>query len=119
MVLQNFTCLNAYVRTPRELCTISVKKSPYSMGDEASSHHIKCSIELAEPVLFQKGFNLGCQSGADQEQGAILRGKLILRIAKAVKLKAIRLDFTGKSRTERYHGITYLLPMNTSTLLNR
>lgn len=88
------------------------------MEDEASSHHVQCSIELAEPVLFQKGFNLGGQSSPDEEQKAILRGKLVLRIAKAVKLKTVRLDFTGRSRTERHRGTRYLLPMNISSFLN-
>jgi hypothetical protein len=88
------------------------------MENEVSSHHVKCSIELAEPVLFQKGFNLDCQSSADQEQEAILRGKLVLRVAKAVKLKAVRLDFTGRSRAERHRGTRYLLPMNISSFLN-
>lgn len=87
------------------------------MENEASSHHVQCSIELAEPVLFQKSFNLGCQSSADQEQEAILRGKLVLRVAKAVKLKVIRLDFTGRSRAERHRGMGYLLPMSISSLL--
>jgi hypothetical protein len=88
------------------------------MENKASSHHIQCSIELAEPVLFQKGFNLGCQSSADQEQEAVLRGKLVLKIAKAVKLNAVWLDFIGRSRTERHRGTGYLLPMNRSPFLN-
>ncbi|KAN0102138.1 hypothetical protein V8E51_012648 [Hyaloscypha variabilis] len=74
------------------------------METAASSHHVQCSIELAEPVLFQKGFNLNCQSSADHEQEAILRAKLVLRIAKAVKLKVVRLEFTGRSRAERYRA---------------
>ena len=85
-----------------------------SMKNETSSHHVQCLIELAEPVLFQKGLNLDCQSSADQEQEAILRGKLVLKIEKVVKLKAVRLDFTGRSRT----GTRVLLPLNTSSFLN-
>ena len=77
------------------------------MENNAANHPIQCSIELAEPVLFQKGFNLGCQSSVDQEQEAILRGKLVLRVAKPVKLEAINMDFTGSSRTERHRGTRY------------
>jgi len=39
-----------------------------------------------------------------QEQEAILRGKLVLRIAKPIKLKSIRLDFTGSSGVERHRA---------------
>ncbi|KUJ10758.1 uncharacterized protein LY89DRAFT_739750 [Mollisia scopiformis] len=77
------------------------------MEHKSSGDLVQCSIELAEPVLFQKGCTLGALSsmnGTGEEQQAILRGKLVLRVIEAVKVKAIKLDFTGRSRNERHRG---------------
>lgn len=55
------------------------------------------TIQLAEPVLYLQG------TGHDDyttRSPAMLRGSLIVRIAKATKIKAITLTFRGKGRTE-------------------
>lgn len=61
------------------------------------------SISLAEPVLFLTG---GFDSNEPQgERPTMLRGTLMVKLAKPAKLKAITLQFGGKSRTEWPEGI--------------
>lgn len=61
------------------------------------------SISLAEPVLFLTG---GFDSHEPQgERPTMLRGTLMVKLAKPSKLKAITLQFCGKSRTEWPEGI--------------
>ena len=117
-------CFSACVRAPQaEMCVYCVPasctKGPFRMKETISCDPVlQCSIELAEPVLFQKGLHLGRHSSVSQEQEAILRGKLVLRIAKPIKLKSIRLDFTGSSGVERHRGTTDQLPMNISPFID-
>ncbi|CCG81086.1 Arrestin domain protein [Taphrina deformans PYCC 5710] len=61
------------------------------------------SISLAEPVLFLTG---GFDSNVPQgERPTMLRGTLMVKLAKPSKLKAVSLQFCGKSRTEWPEGI--------------
>ncbi|CAA21162.1 putative arrestin-related trafficking adapter C2D10.04 [Schizosaccharomyces pombe] len=70
----------------------------------ASSHGggMSLSIVLLEPVLYLAGFDLNeCQI----ENPALLRGALVLRVAKPANIRGISLSFTGRSRTEWPEGI--------------
>ncbi|EEB08487.1 arrestin Aly1 [Schizosaccharomyces japonicus yFS275] len=70
----------------------------------ASSHGggMSLSIALLEPVLYLSGFGLNeCQI----ENPVILRGALVLRVAKPANIRNISLSFNGRSRTEWPEGI--------------
>lgn len=78
---------------------LTTQKSLASTGGGTTS----ISISLAEPVLFLTG---GFDSQEPQgERPTMLRGTLMVRLAKPSKLKAITLHFNGKSRTEWPEGI--------------
>lgn len=59
------------------------------------------TIQLAEPMLFLQGFY---QNDHSDRTPAMLRGSLVLRIAKPTKIKTISLTFRGKARTEWPEG---------------
>ncbi|KAL7270582.1 hypothetical protein RUND412_006703 [Rhizina undulata] len=63
---------------------------------------VTMTIQLAEPMLFLQGFD---QNDHQQRAPAMLRGSLILRVAKASKIRAITLSFRGRARTEWPEGI--------------
>ncbi|WBW71256.1 arrestin-related endocytic ubiquitin ligase substrate adaptor Aly2 [Schizosaccharomyces osmophilus] len=70
----------------------------------ASSHGggMSLSIVLLEPVLYLSGYDLNeCQN----ENPVILRGALVLRVAKPANIRGISLSFAGRSRTEWPEGI--------------
>ncbi|EPX72499.1 arrestin Aly1 [Schizosaccharomyces octosporus yFS286] len=70
----------------------------------ASSHGggMSLSIVLLEPVLYLSGYDLNeCQN----ENPVILRGALVLRVAKPANIRGISLSFGGRSRTEWPEGI--------------
>lgn len=72
----------------------------------ASGSGVSCSILLAEPNVFLTGFDHdGRERRQTQDSTALLRGKLHLSVSKNVKIKAITLKLTGKSRTEWPEGI--------------
>lgn len=78
---------------------LTTQKSVASFGGGTTS----LSISLAEPVLFLTG---GFESHEPQsERPTMLRGTLMVKLAKPSKLKAITLQFSGKSRTEWPEGI--------------
>jgi len=59
----------------------------------ASGGGVNVNISLTEPVLFLRGFE---QAENAERSTAMLRGSLILKIAKPVKLEAISLKFRGR-----------------------
>lgn len=67
----------------------------------SSGGAVTMTIQLAEPMLFLQGFD---QSDHSDRTPAMLRGSLVLRIAKPTKIKAISLTFRGKARTEWPEG---------------
>lgn len=65
---------------------------------------VTMTIQLAEPMLFLQGFD---HSDHSDRTPAMLRGSMVLKIAKPTKIKTISLTFRGKARTEwpegKYH----------------
>jgi hypothetical protein len=83
----------------------SIISSVKSMPEEkpvASGGGVSVNISLTEPVLFLRGFE---QSEHAERNTAMLRGTLVLKIAKSAKLKAITLRFNGKAITKWPEGI--------------
>jgi hypothetical protein len=70
-----------------------------------TSNGVSCYITFAEPNLYLSGFDLDTRSSATQAAPAILRGKLVVKVTKSVKIKTITLTFRGKARTEWPEGI--------------
>ncbi|KAI9838234.1 MAG: hypothetical protein M1837_002508 [Sclerophora amabilis] len=68
----------------------------------ASGNGITAYITLAEPVLYLQGFE---QTDTSSRTTAMLRGSLVVKVAKSAKIKAITLDFKGRARTEWPEGI--------------
>lgn len=68
----------------------------------ASGNGVAISIMLAEPVLFLQGFD---QNDTTSRNTTMLRGSMHLKITKQAKIKAISLNFKGKSETEWPEGI--------------
>lgn len=66
---------------------------------------VTMTIQLAEPMLFLQGFD---QSDHSSRTPAMLRGCLVLRIAKPTKIKVISLTFRGKASTEWPEGINLI-----------
>lgn len=70
----------------------------------SSGGAVTMTIQLAEPMLFLQGFYPNDHSDRTH---AMLRGSLVLRIAKPTKIKTISLTFRGKARTEWPEGNYY------------
>lgn len=68
----------------------------------SSSGGLSMSIVQAEPVLFLRGFT---PTEFAERPPAILRGSLVLRVARATKIKSVTLTFKGITRTEWPEGI--------------
>jgi hypothetical protein len=68
----------------------------------ASGNGVSISISLAEPVLFLQGFD---QNDTVSRSTTMLRGSLLIRVAKQAKLKSISLNFRGRSETDWPEGI--------------
>ncbi|KAK6526878.1 hypothetical protein TWF281_010075 [Arthrobotrys megalospora] len=68
-----------------------------------SGGQVTLDIRLAEPYLFLQGYD----SHHQQTVGgpALLRGTLVVKVAKAAKLKSITLTFKGRARTDWPEGI--------------
>ncbi|ELR07558.1 hypothetical protein VC83_07626 [Pseudogymnoascus destructans] len=67
----------------------------------AAANGISCRIQLAEPHVYVYGLNPANRDiAALQFPPAIIRGKLILKVEKPTKLKAVTLNFFGQQRTE-------------------
>ncbi|KAL5347701.1 hypothetical protein ACLOAV_007110 [Pseudogymnoascus australis] len=67
----------------------------------ATARGISCRIQLAEPHVYVYGLKPANRDiAAHQFPPAIIRGKLILKVDKATKLKAVTLNFFGQQRTE-------------------
>jgi hypothetical protein len=81
-----------------------------------SGYGISIYIALAEPVLFLPALEQGETNGRTT---AMLRGSLVVRVTKPVKLKAITLHFRGKARTEWPEGeLTLDLPLQKRTCVS-
>lgn len=67
-----------------------------------SSAGVTASLVLADPTIFLSGF-----SKQDQAEcaPALIRGSLLLRVSKTIKVKGINLNFKGISRTDWPEGI--------------
>ena len=74
-----------------------------TLASTGTNQATSLSISLAEPVLFLIG---GFDSHEPQaERPTMLRGTLMVKLSKPSKIKAISLQFVGKSRTEWPEGI--------------
>ncbi len=68
----------------------------------ASNGSTSVYLALAEPVLFLQGYE---RNEYCERSPTILRGSLILRLAKTDKIRAVTLQFSGEARTEWPEGI--------------
>lgn len=95
------------LKTPHT--TTMVENSPlfpahfsHEAKDISSSGSVAIGIVLAEKNLFVHGFDHHEQ---EQQPPALLRGSLIVKVAKSTKIKSINLSFRGIARTEWPEGI--------------
>lgn len=88
-------------------------------GDKplASANGVSCSIVLAEQHIYVHGFDHVNGSHSGQSSTAMIRGKLVLDVAKSAKIKTITLSFCGKARTDWPEGIESYLFCVTHLLL--
>lgn len=70
----------------------------------ATGSGISCLIQLAEPHVYVYGLKPESREQATEGPGAIIRGKLILKVEKSAKIKAVTLRFYGQQRTEWPEG---------------
>jgi arrestin-related trafficking adapter 3/6 len=75
----------------------------------ASGTGISCFIILAEPYVYLHGFDRDARAYSTEHSTAMIRGKLVLNVTKAIKIKAITLMFSGKARTEWPEGKNRIL----------
>ncbi|KAK6348961.1 hypothetical protein TWF730_009722 [Orbilia blumenaviensis] len=68
-----------------------------------SGGQVTLDIRLAEPYLFLQGYDPHHQQNVGGP--ALLRGTLVVKVAKAAKLKSINLVFRGRTRTDWPEGI--------------
>jgi hypothetical protein len=66
----------------------------------SSSGVLTMTIQLAEPIMFLQGLD----QTEYERAPAMLRGSLILRVAKPTKIRAVTLTFRGRARTEWPEG---------------
>ncbi|KFY00481.1 hypothetical protein O988_03283 [Pseudogymnoascus sp. VKM F-3808] len=72
----------------------------------AAGRGISCRIQLAEPHVYVYGLKPANRDIASSHfPPAIIRGKLILKVEKPTKIKAVTLNFFGQQRTEWPEGI--------------
>ena len=62
---------------------------------------VSVSISLAEPVLYLQGFD---QNDTSSRSTTMLRGSMLLRVAKQAKIKTVSLNFRGRSETDWPEG---------------
>lgn len=92
----------------RSAAAISPQNGPTSQVPQhddkpvASGYGVLLYIILAEPMLFLEGFD-HCEDNG--RRPAMLRGRLVMRVTKAAKIKAINLSFRGRARTEWPEGM--------------
>lgn len=98
---------NTALKTPH--ATTTIENSPlfpahfsHEAKDISSSGSVAIGIVLAEKNLFVHGFDHHEQ---EQQPPALLRGSLIVKVAKSTKIKSINLSFRGIARTEWPEGI--------------
>jgi arrestin-related trafficking adapter 3/6 len=91
------------MRTGKSTISSMVTELPKPL---ASGSGVSCNILLAEPNVFLCGFDHeGYRRQESQGSSALLRGRLVLRVTKNVKIKAVELRLLGKARTEWPEGI--------------
>lgn len=84
---------------------ITVQSRPVSSDKPlVSGNGISCSIQLAEPHVYLTGFDYDGRGHIAQNTSAIIRGKMIVKVQKSAKIKAITLRFYGRARTEWPEG---------------
>ncbi|RPB29757.1 hypothetical protein L211DRAFT_775314 [Terfezia boudieri ATCC MYA-4762] len=87
---------------PRSRSTNSILSSTEKPLASTSGGAVSMTIVLQEPVLFLRGNE---SSDYTERSSTMLRGKLLVKINKATKVKGITLAFRGRSRTEWPEGI--------------
>jgi hypothetical protein len=76
----------------------------------AAGRGISCRIQLAEPHVYVYGLKPANRDIASSHfPPAIIRGKLILKVEKPTKIKAVTLNFFGQQRTEWPEGKSTLM----------
>lgn len=60
---------------------------------------VACYIDLAEPTIFLASLNGMPRDSQSPNSTAMLRGVLRLKFTKSVKIRAVKLKFTGQART--------------------
>jgi hypothetical protein len=70
----------------------------------ASANGVSCSIIMGEPHVYLMGFDHSNHTHSSENSTAMIRGRMILNITKAAKIKAVTLSFSGKARTEWPEG---------------
>ena len=95
------------IKTSAKTAIESVVRSVLEEKPLASGDGISVSISLTEPVLFLQGFK---QTHTSERRTTMLRGSLNLRFTKPTKIKAINLNFHGKTVTKWPNGNNFVLP---------
>ena len=86
---------------PRSRSTNSILSSIEKPLASTSGGAVSMTIVLQEPALFLRGNE---SSDYTERSSTMLRGKLLVKINKATKVKGITLAFKGRSRTEWPEG---------------
>ncbi|CCF55590.1 hypothetical protein KAFR_0A01520 [Kazachstania africana CBS 2517] len=100
-----FNTLSAPLFPPEKDITISIDDEPLN-----HSNTVQVYVKLVEPVIFLQGFKPSSRSHTNPvddtgKPPALLRGSLIIRVLKPIKLKSITLTFKGVSKTDWPEGI--------------
>ena len=90
---------------PRDRNILELLKKEKNLQTLHSSASLKIFLVLAEDKVFLQGFN---KSQWEQKNPAMLRGDLIVKIMKPIKLKSVTLKFDGYSITEWPEGMPSL-----------
>lgn len=80
----------------------------------AAGRGVSCRIQLAEPHVYLYGLKPANRDlASNQFSPAVIRGKLILKVEKSTRIRAVTMSFYGRQRTEwptrksaqvKYHG---------------
>lgn len=89
---------------PTDISTAMNTPDPQKVQNNLLNHSngVYLSVVLAEPFLFLHG---NAPYEYSEQSPAILRGSLVVKCTKSVKLKSISMNFKGVSRTEWPEGI--------------
>lgn len=86
--------------------TVSLKSLVSSDKPLISGGGISCNVQLTEPNVYLTGFDPEGRPSDHASTAALIRGRLIVNVQKAAKIKSITLRFFGKARTEWPEGET-------------